>query len=287
MHRRIHDPRQEIDVTTPRLARFAAFVIAAWSFAAGADMAPTVAPKRTVVDGAPVKSVLWVGTSFFYFNNGFESFMRGLAGAAGDGLAAVNTIATIGAAGIDAHDVDAYLRPDSRIGAYTFLPNNDVRFEPPGRRYDTVVLLDCSQCPIHPQLKAIFHDYAKRDSDIARKYGVRPVFFMSWAYKDKPEMTAQLADAYATAANANDALVIPAGLAFARSLAARPDLEIYQPDKRHPSRAGTYLAACTAYAALTGHSPVGNKFDAGLGAEVAGFLQQVAWDTVRAYYGAK
>lgn len=268
-----------------RAAIFAAAWIAACSLSAAADTAPTVAPKRTVVDGAPVKSVLWVGTSFFYFNNGFEAFMRGLANAAGDGLAAVNTIATIGAAGIDAHDVDAYLKPDSKIGAYTFLPNNEVRFEPPGRRYDTVVLLDCSQCPIHPQLKGIFQDYAKRDSDIARKYGVRPVFFMSWAYKDKPEMTAQLADAYTTAANANDALVIPAGLAFARSMSTRPDLELYQPDKRHPSRAGTYLAACTAYATLTGQSPVGNKFDAGLGPEVAGFLQQVAWDSARAYFG--
>ena len=185
------------------------------------------------------------------------------------------------------HDVDAYLRPDSKIGAYTFLPNNDVRFEPQGRRYDTVVLLDCSQCPIHPQLKGIFHDYAKKDSDIARKYGVRPVFFMSWAYKDKPEMTAKLADAYTAEANANDALVIPAGLAFARSMAARPDLELYQPDKRHPSVAGSYLMACTSYAALTGRSPVGNKFDAKLGPDVAGFLQQVAWETVRAYYAMK
>src|SRR5437764_11017061 len=112
-------------------------------------------------------------------------------------------------------------------------------------------MMDCSQCPIHPQLQGICHDYAKRDAEIARKHGVRPAFFMSWAYKDRPEMTAKLADAYTAEANANDALVIPAGLAFARAMASRPDLELYQPDKRHPSVAGTYLAACTAYAALT------------------------------------
>jgi len=35
---------------------------------------------------------------------------------------------------------------------------------------------------------------------------------------------------------------------------------------------------------LTGHSPVGNKFDAKPGLDVAGFLQQVAWETVRSYY---
>jgi hypothetical protein len=39
---------------------------------------------------------------------------------------------------------------------------------------------------------------------------------MTWAYKDKPEKTAQLAEQYIIAGNDNDALVIPAGLAFAQ-----------------------------------------------------------------------
>ena len=58
---------------------------------------------------------------------------------------------------------------------------------------------------------------------------------MSWAYADKPEMTAQLAEAYTIAGNDNNALVIPAGLAFARSISKQPELNLYAPDKRHPS----------------------------------------------------
>jgi len=149
------------------------------------------------------------------------------------------------------------------------------------------VVMDCSQCPIHPQLGKVFHEYAKKDSDIARKYGVRPVFFMSWAYKGKPEMTAQLADAYTREANANGALVIPAGIAYAKAIERRPDLEFYQPDKRHPARIGTYLAACTAFAALSGTSPVGNSYTAGLDPEMAAFLQTAAWDAVREFYGER
>ena len=87
------------------------------------------------------------------------------------------------------------------------------------------------------------------------------------------------------AGNANDALVIPAGLAFARAIAKRPDLELYQPDKRHPSLAGTYLAAATVLAALTKNSPVGSTYSAGLDGELAKFLQATAWETVQAYYG--
>ena len=49
---------------------------------------------------------------------------------------------------------------------------------------------------------------------------------MTWAYKDKPEMTGQLAEQYTIAGNDNDALVIPAGLAFAKAISKRPDMEL-------------------------------------------------------------
>jgi len=158
-------------------------------------------------------------------------------------------------------------------------------FNKPGKQFDAVIVMDCSQCPIHPQLKATFEEYTKKQSDIVRKHGARPIFFMSWAYKDRPEMTAQLAEAYTREGNRNDALVIPAGLAFAKAVAKRPALELYQADKRHPSLAGTYLAASTSYAAVYGKSPVGNGYTAGLDADTAGFLQSVAWDTVKEFFG--
>ena len=77
----------------------------------------------------------------------------------------------------------------------------------------------------------------------------------------------------------------PAGLAFAKAIARRPDLEFYQPDKRHPSLIGTYLAACTAYAAVFKRSPVGNAYAAGIDPATARFLQQTAQDTVQEYFG--
>src|SRR5262249_53744780 len=147
------------------------------------------------------------------------------------------------------------------------------------------VMMDCSQCPIHPKLKSVFTDYVRKDADIVRAHGARPIFFMSWAYADKPEMTEQLAEAYTVAGNANNALVIPAGLAFARARQRQPELTLYAPDKRHPSLAGTYLAACTTLAALTGRSPVGNTYLAGLDQPTGKFLEEVAWETVQDYYG--
>ena len=98
-------------------------------------------------------------------------------------------------------------------------------------------------------------------------------------------MTQQLADAYTSVARANGAMVVPAGLAFAKAIAKRPALELYVPDKRHPSVAGSYLAAGTSFAALTGKSPVGSSYLGGLDADTAKFLQEVAWETVQEFYG--
>src|SRR4029079_18155336 len=98
------------------------------------------------------------------------------------------------------------------------------------RQFDAVVMMDCSQCPIYPQLKDAFATFAKKDSEIVRAHGMRPVFFMSWAYADKPEMTEALAEAYTLAGNANDALVIPAGLALARVSKLQRELSLYAPD---------------------------------------------------------
>jgi hypothetical protein len=191
---------------------------------------------------------------------------------------------TISGSGIDWHDMASYFRPKG-IGRYSFTADNEIVFNQTGRPFDTVVIADCSQCPIHPKLKSVFHAYAKKQSDIVRANGATPVFFMTWAYKNAPEMTGALAEAYTQAGNENDALVIPAGLAFAASVERRPELELYQPDKRHPTLAGTYLAACTTLAALYGRSPVGNAYTAGLDAATAAFLQETALQAVRGYFG--
>ncbi len=247
------------------------------------DLLAQTKPKRTDLGGEPPKSILWVGNSFFYYNNSMHNYLGRLVRAADPKMPHRSSSVTISGSGFDWHDMESYFRPNG-IGKYSFVANNEVRFNKLDKLFDAVIMSDCSQCPVHPQLKSVFHEYAKKQSDIVRRHGAIPTFMMTWAYKDKPEMTAQLAEAYTVAGNDNDALVIPAGLAFARAIAKRPDLEFYQPDKRHPTQIGTYLAACTAYAAIYKKSPVGNSYTADIDAQTANFLQAVAWETVNEYY---
>ena len=262
-----------------RINKFTTFIIASLLLhgIASAQSKPTV---QTFPKESP-KSVAFIGNSFFYFNNGIIAHLGPMASERS--LPLRQSMITISGSGFDWHDVDSYFRPNA-IGKYSFDAQNNVVINPPRKPlFDAAILMDCSQCPIHPQMKAVFAEYAKKHSDTVKRHGSVPVFFMSWAYKDKPEMTAELAEAYTKAGNENGVLVIPVGLAFAKAIALRPDLELYAPDKRHPSLAGTYLAAATTYAALFNQSPVGIQYSAGLDPNTALFLQQVANNTVKEY----
>jgi hypothetical protein len=242
-------------------------------------------PLVTTLGSDFPKTGIFIGNSFFYYNNGLPGHLSLMEKAADPDHKQDyrNTMVTIGGSGFDWHDVESYFRPNA-IGSYSFDENNNVVFNKLDKLFDVAVMMDCSQCPIHPKLNSVFTDYAKKNSDLVRAKGAKPVFFMSWAYADKPEMTAQLAEAYTVAGNANNALVIPAGLAFARAIGKQPELNLYAPDKRHPSLAGTYLASCVVFAALTGRSPVGNTYLANIDPQTATFLQNVAWETVQEYY---
>ncbi len=241
------------------------------------------APK--VLDSGVDKpaSAIFIGNSFFYYNNSLHNHLSLLLRAANPNSRFRATSVTISGSGSDWHDVESYFRPNA-LGSYSFDLNNNVVFNKLDRLFDLAIMMDCSQCPIHPQLKSVFVEYARKHSDTVRKHGAKPVWFMSWAYADKPEMTAELAEAYTKAANDNDAFVIPAGLAFARALKERPNVVLHASDKRHPSLAGTYLAATTLFASLFKTSPVGLKYTAGLDEPTAKLLQTVAWETVQEYF---
>src|ERR1700712_4486286 len=186
-----------------RIARAAAFACLLLPGIASAQ----TKPKVTKLGPDFPKAEMFVGNSFFYYNNGMPGHVSLLEKAADpehktDYRA---TMVTIGGSGFDWHDMESYFRPNA-VGSYSFDDNNVVVFSKPGKLWDAAVMMDCSQCPIHPQLKPVFTDYAKKNSEIVRAHGAVPILFMSWAYEDKPEMTQQLAEAYTIAGNDNNAL---------------------------------------------------------------------------------
>ena len=89
-------------------------------------------------------------------------------------------------------------------------------------------------------------------------------------------MQAALAEGYDDLGRRLHASVAPVGLAWAEALRTRPDLSLWEGDGRHPSKLGSYLAACVFYAMLTHRDPRESGFTAGLSSSEARYLQKAA-----------
>lgn len=72
----------------------------------------------------------------------------------------------------------------------------------------------------------------------------------------------------------------PVGEAWRIALSDTSDLVLHTGDNSHPNLLGSYLAACTHYASLTGKSPVGVSYTAGVNATWANYLQRKAAEAV-------
>ena len=214
----------------------------------------------------PPAKVLFVGNSFTYYNNSLHNHYRKLVAASGHefGKPSRARIKTISGGRL----------PEHRGGMSVVVAADS---------WDVVILQGHSLGPISEATAAQFRDAASDYAATIREHGGRPAFFMTWAYTGKPEMTAKLDAAYTAVGRELDAEVVPVGLAFEMATSERPELALRVADAKHPTMAGTYLAACTFFSALHHTSPEGLGYAAGLAPDDALYLQRVAWDTVVAY----
>ena len=240
----------------------------------------SVVPKITQLSNPAPKTGMYVGNSFTYYNCGVNGYVRGFTKE--ENRDWIARMITISAGMLSFHPVEAYLEPHDMDPYY-----KDGNKKP----FDVVFLQGQSVEPIDKKRVATFKKHLKKHIEAIKKAGAEPIVVDTWARQDKPEQTRQLADAIITEANANDAIVLPVGLAFAESLKGRPDLILHHTDKRHPSAAGSYLYGAMIYSLIYKKSPEGFKFlgDCAkpLKPEDAAYLQQVAWKVTKEFYGWK
>jgi len=154
--------------------------------------------------------------------------------------------------------------------------------------WDVVVLQEKSWLLSFPeeQWRRDTYPGARRLHDEIAAGGARTLLFMTWGYArgdrwNKPHdtytaMQSRLADGYSTLGAALGAQVAPAGPAWAEALRREPGLDLWADDGQHPSRLGSYLAACVFYGMLSGREPTLSHFTAGIEPRQARLLQRVA-----------
>ncbi len=226
------------------------------------------------------KRVLFVGNSYLYYNDSLHNHVRRMAIAADPALEKPLQYksATIGGAPLWHHNIQHLITPG----------NLGIK-EP----FEVVILQGNSTAATSENGRKRFHEKAVEFSAEIAKQGGRTALYMTHAHV-KPskfasaDMIRKVEDMYVSAGNEAGALVIPVGLAFEEAYRRRPEMKLHKEyDGSHPDLIGTYLAAATVYASLYGKSPVGNTYDyyGKIGKEDAAFLQQVAEDTVKKFYG--
>ena len=224
-----------------------------------------------------ISSIMLIGNSFFYYNNSLHNHLGDLYDADPDLDTPRRRSITINGSSLSWHDVESYLS-NEEIGSFK-IDSNTNTYEPYEEKdIDVVIMMDCSLCPINDERKESFYKYVKKHSQTIRSKGIEPILFMSWPYKNKPEMQQQLEKEFFKASKLNNLRMVPAGSAFLFVNKNFSNINLYTEDLRHPSKEGTYLAALMVFTTLSKKSPVGNSYSMGLDPKVARTLQEVAWD---------
>jgi len=211
--------------------------------------------------------ILFVGNSFTYSHHGVESHVRALAASAIPPKLIQADSNTQGGATLQIQHGRSEVHDMIREGAY-----------------DVVVLQgDMPELTGH-SVEPFLENARLFDGEI-RQAGAKTIFFMTWPYERLNWITLEeIAKAHHDISTALNASVAPVGMAFQRSQAERPGLDMLGRDREHQSIHGTYLAACVIYVSLFGETPQGLAYaPTSVSAKDAAFLQRIAWETVQAW----
>lgn len=225
--------------------------------------------------------VLFVGNSYTYFNELWTLF-KGLA--ASGGYEVETDEVTPGGYFLEWHADD-----NNEYGAKVngFLNEN---------QYDVIFLQEQSVRPakeplaFYQSVRVLYEKIKKTQKN------ARVILYQTWGRrKDEDcvlkengwtneQMTKLLKESYRAIAKELKLEVSPVGDAF---FALHNDekysfIELYNPDKTHPSLEGSYLAAACHYAVVFGKSPVNLSYKGGIEDEnVVHILQQTAYEAVK------
>ena len=222
--------------------------------------------------------VLFVGNSYYYYNNSLHNHVSNLVKAADPALGAKLQFksATIGGSALHQHNI-AHLTEPGRIGV--------------SQPFQWVVMQGGSGEPLSVARREVFRKTAASHAELVKARGGQVALYMTHVYvkphKQQKATNIQATESlYVEVGNEVGALVIPVGLAFEEAYRRDPDLKLHHPDGTHPSLLGTYLAACTTYAVLYAQTPVGNVYRAegAIDEALATRLQQVAQDVVTQFF---
>lgn len=232
------------------------------------------AQQESTDAGPSALHLLFIGNSYTYVND-LPSMLASIAATAGKPPLITTAEVTQGGATLGVH-----------------WSNGEAQTQINSHQFTHVVLQGQSWEPIAGYTE--FMSFGEQFENLIVDAGAKPTLFVTWArapgdptyakastidYMFSPgQMQDELTSAYDDLAKQTPGTLLScAGEAFRRSHELFPSIVLHQDDFSHPTVAGTYLAACTFYVALTGQSvPAQSDVPAGLTAQDAEHLRDIA-----------
>ena len=218
---------------------------------AGTAEPETTAGGNNMLPKDKTYNILFIGNSYTFFNDMptayFEPIVKSL------GYQVTVTAITKGA-----YTLEKFADPHDTYG---ILINNTLSSE---TKYDYVIIQEQSARPaVNP---GAFYDGVRLMAEKIRNAGAQPILYATWGRKDgsdtltkydmtSEEMTWRLAAAYDAIGKELDIPVVHVGCAFREIYTTCQSIELYNPDKSHPSPAGSYMAAMALACGIFGFTP--------------------------------
>lgn len=199
-------------------------------------------------------NILFIGNSYTYFFD-LPTLFADLCRANGHDV----RVDSVTAGGRELHECLTEFYSDLNVGDPLGKKISELLEE---AEYDVLILQEQSCLPYHnPEL---FFAGAVGLSTIIGAW--RTILYATWGRMDGSEdldyfgwtrlsMTKGLYDSYCHAAQLVHGEVSPVGLCFAKAVETTPEIDLYDPDKSHPSYAGSCVAALCHYKTVFGEMP--------------------------------
>lgn len=221
------------------------------------------------VHAEPPLRILWVGNSFTYFDSAHVKLQ---AIAEGEGRAV-----EINAQLQGGYSFQRHLYRDQTMSAIMYYV------------YDVAILQDQSRhlalYAQAPERCALISKDAQELTDRIHIYSPNAQIYLeqTWAFEDGDfggfgsweTFDKLLQEGTAMVARNIGAKVDPIGEAFRICRETHPEIELYTPDRKHPSAYGAYMKACVTYIAIFGR-PIMNATNCGLDSTKCAILRGIA-----------
>jgi hypothetical protein len=225
----------------------------------------------TELDKSKTYKILFVGNSYTYFNNMPAQYFGEIMKAAGYKVKVISV--TKGG-----WTLSNSANPGDELGSRvdSMLTNQG---------FDFVVLQEQSMTPA-VNTGAFYNAVGRLDKKI-RECGATPILYATWGRRKgsgdltdygltDETMTWKLAAAYEHMGQTHDIPVAHVGLAFWDVLQNQKGITLHDPDLSHPSPEGSYLAALTIFARITGIDPTTVDYEGGVGSNIEPILKEAA-----------